>query len=294
MLNKDKIGLAQWQNLLHTLLVMGSMLGLLGLTGFLLAGWTGLIYISIGGLIWLVMSSYLSPRAVLRMQRARLIHPQEAPKLYQVLEQLAQKARLTVLPRLYFIPSTNLNAFAVGSRKQPAIGLSAGLLNYLSLRELQGVLAHEMSHIKSKDTQVMLLAQGMTRMTRTFSWLGQVLLILNLPLLLMGSVTVSWWAIFILIAAPGLSWMMQMALSRTREFAADLEAAKLSGDPQGLALALQKLENTRGNLWSRFLRPQNVGNIPVIFRTHPLTQERIQRLMDLVDRQKPQQLAYYI
>jgi heat shock protein HtpX len=149
-----------------------------------------------------------------------------------------------LLPQL---PSRILNAFAVSAPKQSAIALTDGLIRQLSDREL----------------------------------VGQLLLILNLPLVLTGAAVINWWAILLLIFAPNLSALAQLALSRTREFDADLNAVRLTGDPQGLASALVKIEQLQGVWMERVLLPGRRVPEPSLLRTHPHTEDRINRLAAL-------------
>jgi heat shock protein HtpX len=172
----------------------------------------------------------------MRLYRARPVSAQEAPALWNAVQALTERAGLPRWPELYYLPSQVMNAFAVGTPVNSAIGLTDGLLRHLDLREIVGVLAHEISHVHNNDLRVMGLADLFSRGTSILSLLGQILLLLNLPLILFTQVTVNWWAIALLVFAPNLSALAQLALSRTREFDADLNAARLTGDPEGLAL----------------------------------------------------------
>jgi heat shock protein HtpX len=200
-----------------------------------------------------------------------------------LLQRLAARAGLAHLPRLYYIRSSLLNAFAVGSRESAAIGITDGLLRTLNQRELAGVLAHELSHIRNNDLWIMSLADLMSRLTSLMSWLGQFLLILNLPVLMMGGVAVPWLLVLTLIFAPTVMALLQLALSRAREYDADLDAASITGDPQGLASALAKLERYQGRYWEEILLPGRRIPEPSLLRTHPPTKERIARLMALYE-----------
>jgi heat shock protein HtpX len=155
------------------------------------------------------------------------------------------------------------------------------MLRALEPREINGVLAHEISHIRHNDMWVMGLADLFARLTNLMSFTGQLLLVINLPLLLLGEETISWFTIFVLLLAPTVNALMQLALSRTREFHADLGAAELSGDPQGLALALAKMERMRTAFLEQILFPGRRIPEPSLLRTHPPTKERICRLLKL-------------
>jgi heat shock protein HtpX len=228
-----------------------------------------------------------SPRLVALLYPGRVLHPSEAPRHYAVLGELARRAGLPRMPRLYYIPSAVMNAFATGGRDDALIAVSDGLLRRLDLRELTGVLAHETGHIANGDLRVMAFADLVSRIAGVFSLAGQILLFLSLPALLLGAVDVPWLAILILLAAPTLSALVQLALSRNREYEADRSAAELTGDPAGLAAALDKLERVQGRFWEQILMPGRRVPAPSLLRTHPETGERIARLMDLVPRRLP-------
>uniref|UniRef100_UPI002614BD5B zinc metalloprotease HtpX n=1 Tax=Geobacter sp. TaxID=46610 RepID=UPI002614BD5B len=155
---------------------------------------------------------------------------------------------------------------------------SDGILRLLTLRELVGVLGHEMSHIGCGDTWVMSFADVVSRLTRAISFLGQVLVLINLPLFILGKYAMPWGPIILMTFAPTISALLQLSLSRTREYEADLSGALLSGDPAGLASALAKLEEQQQQLLKRTLIPGRTTIEPSILRTHPVTDERLRRL----------------
>ena len=130
----------------------------------------------------------------------------------------------------------------MGFGKKGAIAVTHGLLRLFTLRELVGVLSHEVSHIRNNDTWVMSFADVVSRVTGTLSLFGQLLVLINLPLYFLGNRSLPWVPVILMTLAPAFSALMQLALSRTREFDADLHAAQLSRDPTGLATALEKLE----------------------------------------------------
>jgi heat shock protein HtpX len=198
-----------------------------------------------------------------------------------LLRKLSQQAELPATPQLYYIPSQIANAFAVGAGERGAIAATDALLRNFSLREVQGVLAHELSHLSSKDGWVMSLADSMSQMVNIMSWIGQILLLINLPLFLMGPYQIPWLLVILLMLAPTISALLQLGLSRTREFQADLEAVRLTGDPRGLASGLAKLERLSGTWFERILMPGRRVPEPSLLRTHPPTEERINRLLKL-------------
>jgi len=283
MIRQDRAINHKVMNFFHTVLLFGGMLLLLAVLGYLVAGADGIVWAVLLSLVLFVSSPTVSPKLMLRMYRARPLSTAEAPELYSIIRELSSRAGLPSVPALYYVPSQIMNAFTVGTRERAAIGITDGLLRTLSLRELIGVLAHEVSHIRNNDMKVMGLADIVSRLTGLLSTVGQVLLFVNLPLLLTGMATFSWAAIILLITAPSLSGLLQLALSRTREFDADLDAARLTGDPRGLASALQKLDTYKASILERiFLPGRNIPD-PSIFRTHPSTLERVRRLLDLAE-----------
>ncbi len=268
-------------NQLQTLLLLAVMGLFLAALGWLLWGSDGVVMLTFAGVVATLLNPGVSPRLVMRLYRATPLSPQQAPRLHQALEVLARRAGLPATPRLYYVPSSMVNAFAVGRPDQAAVAVTDGLLHTLDLRETVGVLAHEVSHIRSNDMWVMGLADLFSRLTSTLSLFGQFLLLLNLPLILFGQVGVSWLAIALLIFAPTLSTLAQLGLSRTREYDADLNAARLTGDPEGLARALLKIERVQGGWMERIFLPGRRLPEPSLLRTHPPTEERVARLREL-------------
>ena len=195
--------------------------------------------------------------------------------------EIARRAGFPRTPSLYLVPSRVLNAFAVGTRDNAAIAVTDGMLRSLSLRELAGVLAHEISHIRNRDLWVMNLADTISRLTAVMSFLGMMMLIFLLPLILLGLVSFPVLLPVVLIFAPTVGNLLQLALSRTREYDADADAAELTGDPRGLASALAKMERLQGRLWETILFPGQRIPDPSLLRTHPPTQERIDRLLSI-------------
>jgi len=270
-----------WRNRLQSLLLLLIMAGFLALLGWLLWGVDGLFVLVSVGVVSVVVNPAISPWLVMRMYGARQLAHHEAPVLCGVLSELSGRAGLASRPGLFYVPSRMLNAFAVGSREQSAIAVTDGLLRQLEMSELVGVLAHEISHIRNNDLWVMSLADLFSRATSLLSLFGQFLMLLNLPLILFSQATINWWAILLLIFAPSLSALAQLALSRTREYDADLNAVSLTGNPDGLARALAKIERVQGGWLERIFLPGRRLPEPSLLRTHPETEERIARLMAL-------------
>ncbi|MEM7115761.1 MAG: zinc metalloprotease HtpX [Chloroflexota bacterium] len=276
------------KNWLHTAILIGGMLLLVAVLGYALGGTTGLTWAVVIGAVLLFFSQRVSPQWVLNMYKAQPIPQQQAPQLHRINELLAQRANLANVPQLYYVPTKMMNAFAVGRRENAAIAVTDGLLRKLTMRELTAVLAHEMSHVQNNDMRVMAFADVMSRVTNFFSTFGKVLLLVNLPLLLMGQATISWFAVALLIFAPTIIGFLQLALSRTREYDADLDAMQLTGDPDGLISALKKLEHYQANMLREMVRPGDGVPVPSVLRTHPHTDDRIRRLAALTGRKLPQ------
>jgi heat shock protein HtpX len=272
------------RNLAQSAILLGGMVGLLALCGWVLFGPQGLLGMALGSALALMFSPRISPRLVLRLYRARELAPHELPDLFAVLDRLTRRAGLRHRPRLCYIPSRMLNAFAVGERDDAVIALTDGMLRGLTLRELAGVLGHEISHIRNNDLWLMGLADLVGRLTRVMTLTGLVLLVLAIPLWMSGATALPWLVIPLLILAPQLTTLLQLALSRAREYDADLDAAGLTGDPAGLAAALAKLERFQRGVWEQIFMPGYRLPEPSLLRSHPPTAQRIARLRELEGR----------
>jgi heat shock protein HtpX len=276
----------RWINRLQTIWLMLALLSICALAGWLIFGEMGLGVALATGLAALLIEPAASSRLTLRLYRARPIRPQDAPDLWRFVRELAVRAGLHDVPLLYYVPSRVVNAFAIGSRQHAAIAVTDGLMQTLSPRELAGVLAHEVAHIAHGDLRVMSLADSISRLTILLALLGQVLLVLALPAMLLGAAEVNVWGLLLLALAPHLALLAQMGLSRVREFDADQAAAALTGDPEGLAHALSKIERLTRS-WRFFLQPGWGNSEASWLRTHPATADRIARLMTLTPSRQP-------
>jgi hypothetical protein len=193
------------RNLAQSAILLGGMVGLLALCGWVLFGPDGLLGMALGSALALTFSPKISPRLVLRLYRARELTPPELPELFAVLDRLTQRAGLRRRPRLYYVPSRMLNAFAVGERDDAVIALTDGMLRSLTLRELAGVLGHEISHIRNNDLWLMGLADLVGRLTRLMTLAGLLLLVLAIPLWLGGATALPWLVFPLLVLAPQLT-----------------------------------------------------------------------------------------
>lgn len=271
----------KFNNVLQSALLLGGVTLLMVLLGWTAAGAKGVLWAVVAGAFLMWLNPRLSPRLVLRLYGVQPLSRDEAPGLYAIVEELAQRAGLPRVPVLCCIRTPTTNAFTVGSRHESAIGMTDGLLLRLSTRELAGVLAHEIGHIRNNDMWVMGLADLVSRMTNTLSFFGQLLMAVNLPLLLFGADTMPWPPILMLVAAPTVMVLLQLALSRQREYDADLDGARLTGDPLGLAFALEKLEHHQGSRFEKiFFLGRGLPNLSLL-RTHPKTAERVRRLRSI-------------
>jgi len=273
-------------NFLQTALLLGAMALLAGYLGWALLGGAGLTAAVIVVLFFLAFAPRVSPRMMLRLAGASELRPEQAPGLYRLLGTLAQRAGLARAPHLYYMPTRVLNAFAVGSRDDAAITLTDGLLRRLEGREITGVLAHELAHVRANDVWVMTLAELAARITGTLSFFGLALLFIWLPISLLSGSGLPLLPILVMIFAPTLSAMLQLALSRTREYDADIAAVELTGDPRGLASALNTLEKLQGGWMERMF----LARVPNWMRSHPQTNARIQRLLAL-EAEQPVEVA---
>ena len=262
----------------HTILLFMAMSGLLGAMGWLLGGPAGLQFtIALAGTT-LLFSPRIPSHMLMKTHGAGRLQPHQLPELHHIMATLARRAGLKTPPTLYYSPSLRPNAFAAGNRHDAAICITQGLLNLLNTREMAGILAHELTHIQHNDMEMIGLSNLMMRLIRFISLLGQLALVLLLPLLLMGEVYINPWGIVLMIAAPSISAFIHLALSRTREFEADDGSARLTLDPCWLASALKKLD-----ILYRRKRPWQMM-APVtpragLLSSHPPAAQRISRLL---------------
>lgn len=268
-------------NLFQSVLLLGGMLALLTLCAWALFGGTAAIWALAGWAVALLISPRASPRFVLGLYGATRLTQSRFPQGFAILQELVRRAGLEHMPSFWYVPSPILNAFTMGRGENVAVAVTDGMINSLNAREFAGVLAHELSHIRNGDLWVMMLADSIGRLTHLMTVAGAILLVLNLPLLIFGVAQISWAFILLLLFAPTIANLLQMGLSRTREYDADLEAAALTGDPAGLASALRKLEQQDVTLLERIFMPGRRLPEPSLLRSHPPTEERIRRLLSL-------------
>ncbi len=252
----------------------------MSLCALIIWGWSGVLWGLAGAMLSFAIGPRITPGMVMRMFRARPLADSEAGELNAIIRALSERAALPSVPKLNLIPSPTLNAFAAGKPDNAAIGVSSGLLEKLTLREVAGVLAHEISHIANNDLWIMGLADTFSRLTQIMSWLGVFLFLFNLPTVFAGGDGIPWAAVALLYFAPTFGSLLQLALSRAREYDADLEGAELTGDPAALASALEKLERYQGNMWEDMFPSGRKIPMPSLLRSHPPTAERVRRLLE--------------
>lgn len=280
-LDPERLAAHRRRNLVHSVLIVGGIGAIAVLGAALIYGWPG----AIGAVILIAAVTLMGPRVpahvVMRMYRAQPVDPRTGAQLLRIVGELSHRAELPKTPQLYVVPSATLNAFATGSRNKPAIAVTEGLLRKLNVRELIGVLAHEVSHVRNNDLWIMGLADIISRLTQILSYTAVIIAILHVPAMLTGNARIPWLAIFVLYLAPTISSLLQLALSRAREYDADLEATLLTGDPMGLASALAKVETYHGRLVEDLVLTGRRVPQPSVLRSHPTTENRIARLRDL-------------
>jgi heat shock protein HtpX len=277
-----------WKAGVRTTLLLATLTGLLVLAGQLIGGpSTALIFLGVA-LVLNLFSYFFSDKIALKMSRARPLPEDEAPRLYQIVRELAHSGGVP-MPKLYLIPASQPNAFATGRNPEhAAVSVTRGILEILDERELRAVLAHELSHVANRDILISSIAaaigMSITFLTRFVLFFGGD--DNDSPLGGIG-LLLAW------ILAPLAAAIIQMAVSRSREFQADESGALLSADPDALASALRKLDAAAKQvpvpasvspaeahlfIVNPFGGRNAARGIVRLFSTHPPTEERIARL----------------
>ena len=270
-------------NAIKTALLLGAMTGLLLVVGQVMGGRQGMTIALVMAAVMNFGAFFWSDTIVLKMYKARPVTREQAPHLYETVERLAQKAGIPV-PRVYVVPDEALNAFATGrGPKHAAIAATEGLLRALDREELEGVLAHELSHVINRDTLVSTVA---ATLAGAIAWLAHPFMMIGRDDDEGGNPLA---AVAVMILAPFAALLIQMAVSRSREYGADETGARLVGYPDGLARALTKLQEYSRRVPMRRVEPATahlfivnplsaraLGNL---FSTHPPMEARIERLL---------------
>jgi heat shock protein HtpX len=272
------------RNTIHTVLLVGGSAALMAVTAYGVVGIWGVVIALAIVLVGVNRIRNMSPAMVLKLYKAQPLPQSELPEIHAIVEQLASRAQLPSVPKIYYVPSKMLNAFAVGSPQDSAIAITDGLLRAISQRQLAGIMAHETAHIMNGDLKVMGLADILNRATGILQTIG---LFGTLGVFGFG-LNISGWAMLLLLIAPTIGGLLQLGLSRAREYDADLDGATLTGDPEGLASALLLLEEKQRGMWEGLFLPGGRSPHPSLLRTHPKTEDRVARLRALTGQQAPQ------
>ena len=274
-------------NLFKTAVLMAAITALFMAIGSVLGGRQGMLLALVIALGMNFFSYWFSDKMVLKMYNAQEVDERSAPQFYRMVQELAQRAQLP-MPRVYLIDEGAPNAFATGRNPEhAAVAATTGILRVLSERELRGVMAHELAHVKHRDILISTISATMA---------GAISMLANFAMLFSprdseGRQTNPIVAMLVMFLAPIAAGLIQMAISRAREFEADRGGAEISGDPAALASALDKIqryaqgqpleaeERHPETAQMMIMNPLSGGGIKGLFSTHPSTEERIARLM---------------
>jgi heat shock protein HtpX len=264
-------------NIVQSFLVIAGTASLLSIASFLIFGILGVVFSLIVWFLMIFIIPMIDPKSVLRTYDSRKLSYHEIPNLYKAIYNLSKNANLQNTPELYYIKSNSFIAFSTGTKDNSAIALSDGMLRLLNDNELYGVLGHEISHIKNNDIWIMQVTDIASKIATFVAYLGQILLIILLPLLFDNS-GYFWLLFFIFLSIPPITILLQLSLSRIREYAADIDAVILTNDVNGLKNALLKLEIIEENILNQIFNPFSKSREPSLLRTHPDSKKRIRRL----------------
>mgnify|MGYP000612037775 CR=1 FL=1 len=276
-------------NWLKTTVLMAAIVALFGAIGGYLGGANGMIMALIFGGAMNFFAYWFSDKMVLRMYNAQEVDETSAPQFYAMVRELAQRAGLP-MPRVYLIDEAQPNAFATGRNPEnAAVAATTGILNLLSAREIRGVMAHELAHVQHRDILISTISATMA---------GAISALANFAMFFGGRDSEGRPAnpvasILVALLAPLAASLIQMAISRAREYEADRGGAEICGDPNALADALTKIDRyARGipmqvaeehpaTAQMMIMNPLSGGGIAGLFSTHPATEERVARLRAL-------------
>ena len=278
-------------NGLKTAVLLGVMTALVMLIGQYFGGQQGMIMAFVIAAIMNFVSYWFSDKIVLMMYRAKPVTAAEAPELHAIVEELSARANVP-MPRLYIIPTDAPNAFATGRNPQhAAVAVTEGILRLLNREELRGVLAHELSHVTNRDILISSVAATLA---------GAIMLLARIAMF--GAYFGGYGSrdndrggnpiglLLMMILAPIAAALIQMAISRSREYAADETGAKLAGHPGGLASALEKLQAASKRVPMQanpatahlfIVKPLTGQTLMELFSTHPPTEKRVNRLREI-------------
>lgn len=277
-------------NTIKTVLLMSVLTVMLVFAGNLLGGSGGMMFAFLFAIVMNFGTYWFSDKIVLRMYKAQPIQREDNPELFRMTEELTARAGIP-MPKLYIIPNDQPNAFATGRNPQnAAVAVTSGILRLLNREELMGVIAHELSHVKNRDILVGTIAATIA---------GAISMLANMAQFAMifggrgsdekGSNPIT--LIVMMIVAPLAAMMIQMAISRSREFMADESGAKMTGNPLYLANALRKLhvksqqipmQANSATAHMFIVSPLRGGGFTKLFSTHPPMEERVAKLEAMV------------
>jgi len=279
-------------NMMKTAILMAAITALFMAIGSMLGGRAGMMLALVVAVGMNFFSYWFSDKMVLKMYKAREVDETSAPRFYGMVRELAQRAQMP-MPKVYLIDEAAPNAFATGRNPEnAAVAATTGILNILTERELRGVMAHELAHVKHRDILISTISATMA---------GAISMLANFAAFFggrdeEGRPTNPIAGIAVAILAPLAASVIQMAISRAREFEADRGGAEISGDPAALASALDKIHRYAQGIplhaaeahpetaQMMIMNPLSGGGLRGLFSTHPATEERIARLMAMVRR----------
>ncbi|MDX9844150.1 MAG: zinc metalloprotease HtpX [Aquabacterium sp.] len=279
-------------NMMKTAILMAAITALFMAIGGMIGGRSGMMLALVVALGMNFFSYWFSDKMVLKMYNAREVDETSAPRFYAMVRELAQRAQIP-MPKVYLIDEQAPNAFATGrSPDHAAVAATTGIVNVLTERELRGVMAHELAHVKHRDILISTISATMA---------GAISMLANFAMFFggrdeEGRPTNPIAGIAVAILAPLAASVIQMAISRAREFEADRGGAEISGDPAALASALDKIHRYAQGIplhaaeahpetaQMMIMNPLSGGGLRGLFSTHPATEERIARLMEMARR----------
>ena len=279
-------------NWLKTSILMAGIIALFGVIGGMMGGKSGMLLALVFGGAMNIFSYWFSDKMVLRMYNAQEVDESSSPYLYNMVKELAGRAQLP-MPKVYIIHEDQPNAFATGRNPEPAaVAATTGILQMLSQRELRGVMAHELAHVKHRDILLSTISATMA---------GAISALANFAVMFGGRDGEGRPAnpiagIAVALLAPLAASLIQMAISRAREFEADRGGAEISGDPLALADALTKIDAFARGIpmptaeahpetgQMMIMNPLSGGGLRGLFSTHPATEERVACLRAMVHR----------
>ncbi|MGY8997345.1 MAG: zinc metalloprotease HtpX [Alphaproteobacteria bacterium] len=279
--------------MMKTFMLMAVLTAIFLVGGFLLGGEGGIVIALLIAAGTNLFAYWNSDKMVLRMNGARQIDRAAAPEFYGIVEQLAVRAGLP-MPKVFVMETAQPNAFATGRNPENAsVAATKGLLQMMTAEEIAGVMAHELAHVKNRDTLIMTIT---ATMAGALSMLASFAMFFggnrNNPLGFIG-------VILMMILAPLAAAMVQMAISRTREYGADAGGAEICGHPLWLASALEKMDRAARSIDNRaaeanpasahvyIINPLHAHKVDGLFSTHPATAERIRRLRAMAGAEGP-------